>query len=128
MIPFQPRAWDKQYKKIVLVNFIDFGTEEIDFVGHLGEPKNWAHFELMYPTSLEDKNKKTIYAGDLVRHRIGEGHEWSGVHEVIFMHGAFMIRGGNPFGARYGEAFNWYPMNVEVIGNIWENPELLEKV
>ena len=77
-------------------------------------------------TGLKDKNGKEIYEGDVVRHDIGEEHEWGGVHEVIFSAGAFLIRGGKPHGMRYGEPFNWYPHNLEVIGNIYESPELLE--
>jgi uncharacterized phage protein (TIGR01671 family) len=93
----------------------------------IGNPEyieRFGNVELMQSTGLRDKNGTEIFEGDIVKHLIGEGHEWSGLHEVIFENGAFKLLGGNPKGRRYGEIFNWYPQNVEVIGNVHQQPEL----
>lgn len=71
--------------------------------------------ELMQFTGLLDKNSKEIWEGDIV---LTDEADWIG--EVIFNHGMFMCRdkkGG------FASFCNWD--KFEVIGNIYENPELL---
>ena len=76
---------------------------------------------LMQFTGLLDKNGKEIYEGDVVRCRdtYCEVQEFTGV--VDFADASFRIR---------DDAFThyrWQDYEVEVIGNIYENPELLEQ-
>jgi hypothetical protein len=80
-----------------------------------GEPMalhNWQN--LMQFTGLKDKNGKEIYEGDIIDN---EGARQK--YEVQFHKGCFCIsRGGLGY-----HIFN--EKEVEVIGNIYENPELL---
>lgn len=82
---------------------------------------------LLQYTGLKDKNGREIYEGDIVRRPSPCREDWAGLHEVRWHDGGFFLWGGNPVGFRNGEIFNWYPHNLTVVGNIYENPDLLAK-
>ena len=70
-------------------------------------------------TGLKDKNGKEIYEGDVFK--LGAEKE---VFEVRFEHGCFLAyRNGKQFGI-VGELQVCF---IEIIGNIYDNPELLEQ-
>lgn len=76
-------------------------------------------------TNLKDKNGTKIFEGDIVDvlydvNYIGVAAERIGVFEVVFHNGCFMKQKG---GVRY----HFIPSDkCTVIGNIYDNPELLE--
>lgn len=80
---------------------------------------------LMQYTGLKDKNGKEIYEGDIVKLQ-------HGIYEVEFDCGAFLTKPQNIddgpilFTRESLETlFSWQEPIKEVIGNIYENPELL---
>lgn len=96
-------------------------------------------------TGLLDKHGTEIYEGDIVKtphYIIGKEPAYYENHEVKFYKGVFGI--GDPYKftelsgtergvesskryiSNFGEVFDEYEPMVEVIGNIYENPELLE--
>lgn len=68
-------------------------------------------------TGLKDKNGTDIYEGDIVRHATDEG-----VYKVVFEDGGFYVK--NLFEYDF-QTIDEYPL--EVIGNTYKNPELLEE-
>ena len=78
-------------------------------------------------TGLTDKNGKKIFEGDVIK--IPDdydeyGHNAGEIYEVYFFFGGFRLK------PKYSKARGYWledDETVEVIGNIHDNPELLEK-
>jgi uncharacterized phage protein (TIGR01671 family) len=83
----------------------------------------YKNFTLMQYTGLKDKNGKEIYEGDLLRCVFDDEDEDNTPSEVVFARGAFFIGyEPNMICLTVGEC---EADELEVIGNIYENPELL---
>lgn len=140
MIDF--RAWDKKESEILDVMDIDFSGKK---VGVCNVPKrlfkdgrlhtihsierDWSEVELMQSTGLKDKNDTEIFEGDIVRWtRLSMSFDLETYEtctddlEVVWCdyNAGFLAQDGTPL---YYEDSEQY----EVIGNIYENPELLEE-
>ena len=130
------RAFDKKIHKMYydVENLYDnlgrYGDQMItkaDSFGSLLYGYDAEDFEVMQFTGLLDKNGKEIYEGDIVRK--GAGIMAQNI-QVIFRDGAFV---GDLIGpcmqvGMTGVVFvlSAFTDEIEVIGNIYENPELLE--
>ncbi|KZE66776.1 hypothetical protein AWM68_20260 [Fictibacillus phosphorivorans] len=115
------RAYVKSFEKIMNVSEIDFQNESvIANDGFLGGLFEFDDVELMQFTGLKDKNGKEVYEGDVI---IGEPGfpckvEWD-IDNACFYAPANNI----PLVAVSASNFK----RREVIGNIYENPELLKE-
>lgn len=72
-------------------------------------------------TGLLDKNGKEIYEGDIIKFP-------DGIAVVNFNEGSFVLEGVESFykiSIRYN--FTYHIKSCEVVGNIYENPELLNQ-
>ncbi len=119
------RAWIKEKKAIFEVILIDYVTKKVTYllerVGHLLSIRDakFNDVELMQYTGLKDKNNKEIYEGD-----------------IIFLHGSKYKVIFKTEGARFVLRNNEFELEItfinnnnermEIIGNIYENPELME--
>ncbi|HEM3661162.1 TPA: hypothetical protein U1C79_001080 [Streptococcus suis] len=124
MIP-KFRAWDKIRNRISEVERIYIDTKGVRLRDENGE--YWRRFDdviLMQSTGLFDVNGKEVYIGDIVKCTVGCSHE------VIFFkeYGGRYI-GGMPaiYLSDIRDGYAWTE-DEEVIGNIYENPELVEVV
>ena len=84
---------------------------------------NWEDVQKRQYTGLKDKNGKEIYEGDIVKL-----DSWEGVQQIVFIEGAFCL--ADKHGLYVGDIhyINHADKNqVTIIGNIWENPELLKE-
>ena len=124
MIP-KFRAWDKETKTMIEVSLINF-EEHLILGGYweFGQTESikFDEIELMQSTGLKDKNGKEVFVGDIIKCTRGCPHEVSLVKE----YGGTYI-GGMPAiylkGIREGYAWTEHE---EILGNVYENPELLE--
>lgn len=122
MIP-RFRAWDKTYKKMYEVDEIHWDCGEFDFIGDAITFKRGAdEVELMQSTGLFDKDGKEVFVGDVIKCTRGCPHE---VYLEKEYGGTFI--GGMPTIYLKGirEGYAWTGAE-EILGNIYENPELLE--
>ena len=114
------RVWHKDFGKFLT----DDNEWVLDFNGKL-------HFIYTYPsyhktpvpedwyvvqqfTGLKDKNGKEIWEGDILTDRYEDAYKM----EVTFSDGAVQFDGCDPI--------DFFDDGVSVIGNIFENPELIK--
>jgi len=84
--------------------------------------------ELMQFTGLKDKNGKDIYEGDVISGRIAQRYGFVKiVAKVVSEHLGHCVAEFLPFGdgIQLSDITNCSPNECEVIGNVWESPELL---
>ena len=88
------------------------------------DPKTVGQF-----TGLTDKNGKKIFEGDICKFREWDNGEMCWIGHVHFEHCQFIISGGanKECPSNFHLVLSRFsPENIEVIGNIHDNPELLE--
>ena len=76
--------------------------------------------ELMQYTGLKDKNNKEIYEGDI----LSNGNDEK-LYKIIFENGSFRAEFKGDFEEHSFDLIDVVAQGCEIVGNIYENPELL---
>lgn len=130
------RAWDVHEKKMFTDDQLIIWSGNVyandNYELNVNNLKGWSIDEkyLMQSTGLKDKNGKEIFEGDVVKcYTVTENgdHEYAGV--VCFKDFAFVIVDEkdtyDPLW-NYKSGFVGIETEIEIIGNIYQNPELVE--
>ena len=118
MIP-KFRAWDKELQTMLDVSLIDFKKGVL--VGEhweFGETNfmSFAEIVLMQSTDMVDRNGKIIFEGDVVKCNGLLGT----IKSLKAMWICSFVKHNNY------QKVGFFAQEIEVVGNIYENPELLE--
>ena len=133
MRPIKYRAWDKRRKRMVEVTSINFrdGTIQVETRHAVNREVYLEDIVLMQYTGLKDKNGKEIYEGDLLNMHY--------CNESVVKGKVVTVKMGMTYdsdGWQHGRTYGWVAGNnsladvapyAEVLGDIYENPELLEE-
>ncbi len=115
---FKFRAWDKPLEKYIDFKEFRFMNVEFTFNPITKEAEieyDKERYIVEQCTGLKDKNGKLIYEGDIIKAK--DNLSWV----VVFKNGCFFGK----LGTRYEPVFDLVNYGFEVIGNIYENPELV---
>jgi uncharacterized phage protein (TIGR01671 family) len=130
------RVWDKRTSQMSLVATVSFGDDgsALTIMAELAPKGQYynaiVHGEngvLMQYAGLHDKNGVEVYEGDIVRATLVEnpGPAVCEVTEVVSIHEGHLA----PFYMRVNFEEDWWKDSLadgfEVIGNIYEHPELV---
>ena len=119
------RVYISKYKILDTPDIINFNTQEVKYDS---DYYSLDDIELMQYTGIKDKNGKEIYEGDILRYSFPYDRRLRHISPVSYLDTQASF-GIVDF---YGNNIPLYdiPTNnyFEVIGNIYENEELLQKV
>ena len=118
------RAWLKNDKEMIDVDEIHLDRGELDFIGDaITFMRKADEIELMKSTGLKDKKGQEIFEKDIV--------DYKGRKAIIKWHGSYASFIYIFVDELQKRVADWKPLYLsyyrfEVVGNIYENPELLE--
>lgn len=130
------RAWNPDSKTMSYMGHLQIGANSWVFFNDEASVAYSDRSKLMQYTGLIDKNRKEIYQGDLLMFTNPEGESfYQGIAEVTAKSCGYSF---NPIPDLtehemmincYDSSMFWHrpEEDIEVIGNIYEHPHLLEK-
>ena len=114
------RAWDNEKKFMFNIGKINFERTYVTRKGGYDLIYYFTQLELMQYTGLKDCKGNEIYEGDIVEERnISDGEH---TRRVVFNRGCFWTEGNDGNGNLL-----YIPLRIKVIGNIYENKELIKE-
>lgn len=123
------RAWLKKDKEMIMVDDMVWNSGNFEYIGDGITYQYLPHeIELMQSTGLTDINGKEIFEGDILK--VTDEHSWLEVvsfseEKAMFISKEIKRKTDIPESPLY-DLFNTDIFKIEIIGNIYENPELLE--
>lgn len=117
MRDFRFRAWHKDVKEMLQNKHQGYEGNVFSWLKE-GQP-----IEIMQYTGLKDKNDKEIYEGDIVYCNIMTPRN----SLIEFIEGAFCATHSKTYPTDINFFYPSTGCNIEIIGNIYENPELIKE-
>lgn len=116
------RVWNEKIKEM------ETGITLFNFCSHCIDE----NMTFMQYTGLKDKNGKEVYDGDIVRHCFKGIMEvywcdelywdgWGSSHPGFYLRNKYLNKG------ELQHSVHFISRDIKIIGNIYENPELLEE-
>lgn len=114
------RAWDKENKKFfepaTRLNAMTISiTLNGEIIGHPNIGEITSLYVLNQYTGIDDVTGKQIYEGDIIKD-VSAKPSFEGIRSVDYYYGSFGVK----------DYHLWQLPKIEVVGNIFENPELLK--
>lgn len=127
MIP-KFRAWLKNDKKMIEVSFIDYDTKLIGLNIDLEVIIfDFDDVILMQSTGLKSDLEEELFEGDIILWTYWDEFEDEGRAEIVFENGMFKLLDTLTRKEVWDNLFDCIEnCNVYLVGNIYQNPELLE--
>ena len=129
------RAWLKEENEMIIVDTMNWFDDEFESIGDgITFLRGADKIELMQSTGLKDKNGQEIFEGDIVkrdgikRPEVVRFGEWIDVDTLGFeeQYIGFYFESEHEGQKRLYSVESQFNNLSKVIGNIYENPELLE--
>ena len=122
------RAYHKERKEIFEIASIDFEEKKAALSNGIIKLLNvdFKQFELLQYTGVKDKNGNEIYEGDIVLIKLDETSTWYKT-VVGFKKGAFIANLIDKEDYVYIFHHGFTDDDFEIIGNVYENKNLLEE-
>ena len=116
------RAWDSWRKRMSVVDRIYIDTEGVRLYDDFGEYwRDFRDIKLMQSTGLTDKNGKEIFDGDIVKMSKDVYSEPTYYEVAKHYGGAYRLES-----KQHGCELWLRHTDCEVVGNVYENKELLD--
>lgn len=123
----QPKVYSKEIGIIAEVTMIDYFDEEVEIYNEEESRYHYCDFdevEFIYSTGIKDKNGKEIEHGDILK------TDFEGIFAIKFhsVYGFYAVGEDDKcwFAEGIEDGIEGVLPKYEVIGNVYENKELLE--
>lgn len=133
---FRYRVYYKPHNKVYNVICLNCDRQKEIIIEYKGSTAvvEWKNCEILQSTGFHDKNAKLIYDGDIVRLKAKNGMTFD--YAVKFKNYCFILEYINGrlkgtkarnFAKQYAQPQRMYEHGYMVIGNVYENKELLDE-